>query len=111
MRKIRIVDTVYLIAVLVIFFTFLWSLVYFNRAASMERAAEAQKNQENQEKVRIENRADEIASQIFYIRDKRTDICFAYVLPRGCWDMFSMTEVSCDKVRHLLPANQKGEMK
>lgn len=76
------------------------------RKSENKEAAEAQKNQE---KTKIERRAENVINRIFYIRDKRTDLCFAatnvYVPGEGEYN--TLTEVPCEKVQHLLPDNQK----
>jgi len=58
------------------------------------------------QKTQIESRADYIANEINYMRDKRTGVCFGYFLLSG-YGTFSMTEVPCKKVQNLLPDNQR----
>lgn len=69
-----------------------------------KKSIEVQKNQEKVQKTQIESDADNIINKISYMRDKRTGLCFAYIrIGYG----ISITEVLCNKVRDLLPDNQK----
>ncbi len=64
------------------------------------------RNGEGAKKAQINYEASAIAHEISYMRDERTGLCFAYVHFISSYS-FSMTEVPCEKVRDLLPGNQK----
>jgi len=66
----------------------------------------SEENHEEHQKALIEDQAYRAVNNIYYVRDKRVDLCFACANYPGSRP-FSMTEVPCDKVQHLLPDNQK----
>jgi hypothetical protein len=44
----------------------------------------------------------EMQNMMFYFKDKRVDICYAYLWRGGVYGGPAMTAVPCEKVQHLL---------